>query len=76
MVKLTLTTVLGLATLGWAFVAADTLLTPTPPTIRAEPGPIKQRPADYAARHDQAPAARNSQRPAPAPIDINLILPR
>ena len=80
MMKTLTASLIGLVVVGGAFLAINLIFaTDPPPTIRAEPGPIKQRPSDDANRSVQPRATRISipqdARAEPA-IDINLRLAR
>jgi hypothetical protein len=82
MLKLAAASLIGLAVVGWLVAGPDQAFDnrPTPPTIRAEPGPIKYRPESYVAGHNQPRATPITIRQvAPddaSAIDVNLILAR
>lgn len=80
MLKIAALTLFGLAVLGWLGLGlAEKFQSDSPPTIYAQPGPIKHRPAVYVAAQDQPRATRISSRhgseDVPA-IDVILRLSR
>jgi hypothetical protein len=81
MLKLAAVSLIGLAVVGWLVAGPPQKFAndPLTPTIRAEPGPIKHRPAGYVAGQDQpqaTPISIQQSAEDTAPIDVNLILPR
>ena len=81
MLKIVLVSLVGFAALGWFVSNPDALFygAKIPPTVRAEPGPIKHRPEGYVAVQNQPGAVRISSRQDrqdTLAIDVNLILAR
>ncbi len=82
MLKLTSVILIGLAVVVWLVAGPGQAFDngPPPPTIRAEPGPIKHRPEGHVAGRNQQQATpitiRQDAQNDPPVIDINLILAR
>lgn len=81
MIKITAVSLIALAATVWLVASPPQIFAndPTPPTIRAHPGPIKYRPDGYATgqKRPQATQISIEQNAQPtAPIDVNLLLPQ
>lgn len=78
MLRIGAASLIGLSVLGWIVLGPGFAFNSgTPPTIQAEPGPVKQRPVGYIAGVERAHAtpisAPQPARHTPA-LDINLRL--
>lgn len=80
MLKIGAASLVGLGVLGWLVLGPGQLFdNEPPPTIRAEPGPIKHRPDGYVAEQNQLQATKVSSTQDPQntpPIDVILRLAR